>query len=180
MPGKWHFKGMPGIFGGHDRNGGRGTALRFTDIRRGVAKWQKANHAEAWLAYPRPSRTATANTRFSRRLQEAGIGHRTKRFFQWSGKMGERLWKPNGLGMIGEMGWIFRSGFFLYMDLHLLYVWEAFLRIIGRLLYIGLADGVKTPGRALFSAVWPFCGWVGRFGYMMVGTAVWPFFCVYF
>ena len=35
---KWHFKGMPGIFGGHDRNGGRGTALRFTDIRRGVAK----------------------------------------------------------------------------------------------------------------------------------------------
>lgn len=35
---KWHFKGMPGIFGGHDRNGGRGTALRFTDIRCGVAK----------------------------------------------------------------------------------------------------------------------------------------------
>ena len=72
------------------------------------------------------------------------MGHRTKRFFQWSGKMGERLWEPKGLGVVWKMGWIFRSGFFLYMGLHLLYVWGAFLRISGRLLYIGLADGAKT------------------------------------
>lgn len=74
----------------------------------------------------------------------AFMGHRTKRVFQWSGKMGERFWKPKGLGMIGKMGWIFRSGFSLYMGLHLLYVWGAFLRIFGGLLYIGLADGAKT------------------------------------
>lgn len=72
------------------------------------------------------------------------MGHRTKRVFQWSGKMGERFWKPKGLGMIGKMGWIFRSGFSLYMGLHLLYVWGAFLRIFGGLLYIGFADGAKT------------------------------------
>lgn len=40
----------------------------------------------------------------------------------------------------------------------------------------GLQMGLKRPGRVLFSAVWPFYGWVDGFCYMMVGTAVWPFF----
>ena len=36
--------------------------------------------------------------------------------------------------------------------------------------------GLKRPGRVLFSAVWPFYGWVDGFCYMMVLAAVWPFF----
>lgn len=36
--------------------------------------------------------------------------------------------------------------------------------------------GLKRPERVLFLAVWPFYGWVDGFGYMMAGTAVWPFF----
>ena len=109
------------------------------------------------------------------------MGHRTKRFFQWSGKMGERLWKPNGLGMFGKMGWIFRSGFFLYMGLHLLYVWGAFLRIFGRLLYIGLADGVKTAWKGFIlgcvAVLW--LGWWILL-YDDVNGCVAVFFCAYF
>lgn len=40
--------------------------------------------------------------------------------------------------------------------------------------------GLKWAERVLFLAVWPFCGWVGGFGYMMAGTAVWPFFVAIF
>ena len=108
------------------------------------------------------------------------MGHRTKRFFQWSGKMGERFWKPKGLGMIGKMGWIFRSGFSLYMA-YICFTFEGlFFGYSGDCFTSGLQMGLKRPGRVLFSAVWPFYGWVDGFCYMMVWMAVWPFFCAYF
>lgn len=111
---------------------------------------------------------------------ETVMGHRTKRFFQWSGKMGERFWKPKGLGMIGKMGWIFRSGFSLYMA-YICFTFEGlFFGYSGDCFTSGLQMGLKRPGRVLFSAVWPFYGWVDGFCYMMVWTAVWPFFCAYF
>lgn len=112
--------------------------------------------------------------------KENCMGHRTKRFFQWSGKMGERFWKPKGLGMIGKMGWIFRSGFSLYMA-YICFTFEGlFFGYSGDCFTSGLQMGLKRPGRVLFSAVWPFYGWVDGFCYMMVWTAVWPFFCAYF
>lgn len=108
------------------------------------------------------------------------MGHRTKRFFQWSGKMGERLWEPNGLGMFGKMGWIFRSGFSLYMGLHLLYVWGAFPRNFGRLLYIGLADGAKTSWKGfIFGCVAVL--WLGWWILLYDGVSgCVAVFCAYF
>ncbi|WP_349893181.1 hypothetical protein, partial [Bacteroides caccae] len=44
----------------------------------------------------------------------------------------------------------------------------------------GLQMGLKRPGRALFSAVWPFCGWAGDLVIWGWKRLCGRFFCAYF
>ncbi len=97
----------------------------------------------------------------------------------------ENGWKAlitkDGLGMVGENRLNISKRFF---PLHGL---TSALRLMGfsadlrGLLYIGLADGAKTSWKGFdFRLCVLFYGWVDGFCYMMMWTAVWPFFCAYF
>ena len=60
------------------------------------------------------------------------------------GENGRKALRTKGFRHGRENGLNISKRFFSLHGLHLLYVWGAFLRIFGRLLYIGLADGAKT------------------------------------
>lgn len=47
--------------------------------------------AKVYFSDLRTSPTSNLLDKMERLLKRAGMGHRTKRFFQWSGKMGKRF-----------------------------------------------------------------------------------------
>ncbi|WP_349917888.1 hypothetical protein, partial [Bacteroides caccae] len=58
---------------------------------------------------------------------------------------------------------------FLFTWAYICFTFEGlFLGILGDCFTSGLQMGLKRPGRVLFSAVWPFYGWVDGSCYMMV------------
>lgn len=57
--------------------------------------------------------------------------------------------------------------------------WGLFLGILGDCFTWGLQMGLKRPGRALFSAVWLFYGWVDGLLYDDVNGCVAVFLCLF-
>ena len=84
------------------------------------------------------------------------------------GKNGRKVLKTKGFRHDRENGLNISKRFF---SLHgyICFTFEGlFFGYSGDCFTSGLQMGLKRPGRVLFSAVWPFYGWVDGFCYMMV------------
>ena len=81
---------------------------------------------------------------------------------------GRKVLKTKGFRHDRENGLNISKRFSLYMA-YICFTFEGlFFGYSGDCFTSGLQMGLKRPGRVLFSAVWPFYGWVDGFCYMMV------------
>jgi hypothetical protein len=85
------------------------------------------------------------------------------------GKNGRKILKTKGFRHDRENGLNISKRFFSLHGLtSALRLRGLFFGYSGDCFTSGLQMGLKRPGRVLFSAVWPFYGWVDGFCYMMV------------